>query len=221
MKLSKKTLYKISIILVVIYTMYVYYYYGNLKLESFVKHTVGSINILGEYIKYIFDKLISNQSISKTIIISIVLMILLKDVELSTFINSITGLEAYGVKLSKSDALKEQKNEDEKIKLMEESETQSKDKLDAAKTKKEILELLIDNDKIVNLIEKYLMTSRPIKIPLTSIPRIYKVEEIGKIFEYKTSPSAIKIISIKKDIEPILIDVFTELKEKNIIYCDI
>lgn len=204
----------VTIVISIIYTMYVYYYYNNLQLESFVKHTVGSINILGNYIKYIFDNLVLNIMSSSVSMICITLIFLLRNVDFQTVINSINGFEWNGVKISKERA-KERIDDLELQNNAEKSEDNENKKIE-----KEILEVLIDNEQMVKLIDEYLKTSRGKKIPLSSIPRNYKVETIGKIFEYKTLPNSIKITGLKKEIESILIDVFNDLKEKNIIYCE-
>ena len=47
------------IILGIIYFMYMYYYHKEITIDSFITHTVRSINILVNDIKYVINKLLS------------------------------------------------------------------------------------------------------------------------------------------------------------------
>lgn len=217
-KLSKfKVIFLLIIIL--IYMMYIYYYYGNLNINSFINHTVGSINILGKYTKYIFDSFINDSSVFKTILIIGAIIYISKYIDLYDYIRTIGAFEGYGIKFSREAAEKQKEKERENIEKLKE-ESDNDDTIKSAEKRAEIIELIIDNENIVALIEKYIRRARSFSIPLNLIPSKYKLETLGKIFDYKMHANTIKIISIRKDIEPILIDVYKELKDNSIIYCE-
>lgn len=209
----------IIITTIIIYIMYVYYYHKNLYLESFIEHTVNSLNIFGNYLVNIIDKLISNESLLKTLTISGTIIFLLRNIDIQDVFNDITALEIFSLKLAK-DKARDKAEEIKKETNKKTSDYINNEQLDKDKKRKEIIELLIDNNNIIYLIELYINGSRNIKIPINRIPRLYKIENIGKIFEYKRQTSSIKIIGFKKDIEDVLIDVYNELKEENIIYSE-
>ena len=210
---------KIIFLLILIYIMYIYYYYGNLNINSFISHTVGSINIFGKYIKYVFDSFINDTSVFKTILITGTIIYLSKCIDLYDYIRTIGVFEGYGVKFSREAAKKQKEKEIENIEKLKE-ESDNEDTIKNAEKRAEIIELIIDNENIVALIEKYIRRSRSFSIPLNLIPSKYKLETLGKIFDYKMHANTIKIISIRKDIEPVLIDVYKELKDNSIIYCE-
>lgn len=209
----------IIITTIIIYIMYVYYYHKNLYLESFIEHTVNSLNLFGNYLVNIIDKLISNESLLKTLTISGTIIFLLRNIDIQDVFNDITALEIFSLKLAK-DKARDKAEEIKKETNKKTSDYINNEQLDKDKKRKEIIELLIDNNNIIYLIELYINGSRNIKIPINRIPRLYKIENIGKIFEYKRQTSSIKIIGFKKDIEDVLIDVYNELKEENIIYSE-
>ncbi|MCI9978031.1 hypothetical protein JY742_18040 [Clostridioides difficile] len=201
-------------ILVSVYIMYIYYYYEKIDSISIIKHTVGSLNILGSYLSFLINKILSDSELLKTMILSLSAIYIFKNINLNRLINSITNFELGNLKISKGE-LEELKEGEENAT----SNTKDSSNDENVKYRSDIMQVMIDNEKIIDIIEKFI--SKPnskMDIPLNLIPRLYKLETIAKIFDYTLKSNSLRILSIKKEIEPTLIDVYNELKEKCIIY---
>lgn len=205
-------------LLSVIYCFYIKYYYGSITINNFISHTVGSLNIFGSYIYYLIDKIFSTENLLQTIIISGVVVYILINMDIANFTKRISNISIGDFTISATEAMSEKQKDDEDIESLEKQENKDADKLEYLKIKSEFIQLLIDNHNLIGLIETVISGNRNIKIPLHLIPRDYSLKEISKIFEYKVFSNTVRVICIKKDIEPILIDAYNDLKQKGIIY---
>lgn len=210
-------------IIVVVYFMYIYYYYNDITINTFIKHTVGSLNLLGKYIRLLLGKIMGNSVAINIIVIIPLLMLIGKKINVENLINSLTNIEIGVLKISK-DGIKELKQEkDENVEKTKEKTEEgykhgnckvSSQNIDEAK----ILQLILDNPDIVNLIDKFIKKSRGITIPIQLIGVKYKLDIIAQLFNYEIKNNSVRIISIKEDIEVVLIEVYTDLKRKGLIY---
>ena len=87
------------IILGIIYFMYMYYYHKEITIDSFITHTVRSINILVNDIKYVINKLLSYKEVLHTCVIAISIIIIIKDTHVGSILKNITNFEAGPVKI--------------------------------------------------------------------------------------------------------------------------
>ncbi|MDO7206283.1 hypothetical protein Q5M85_21455 [Paraclostridium bifermentans] len=82
------------------------------------------------------------------------------------------------------------------------------------------MQIILDNPNIVDVIEKILKNSRRYTIPLNLIGSKYKLETISQLFNYEIKSNSVIIKSIKSDISVLLIDVYTDLKTRGLIYSE-
>lgn len=225
-QINKKNKWIISFILcitIIIYFMYIYYYYGSITWKSFIKHTVISINLLGKYIRVIIDKIMSN-SVALNIIVATPLLIWIGNkINIQALINSLTNIEIGSIKVVKEGVKELKKENDESVEQMKDKcgkVPRENESLENKEKKSEILQLILDNPNLVGLIDKFLNKSRGVSIPISLIGYDYKLEDISKLFNYEIRNSSVRINSIKKDIEVLLIEVYNDLKRRGLIYSE-
>ena len=207
----------LSFISAIVYFMYIYYYYSEITIQSFINHTVGSINILSENIMKIVYKILSY----KEAIIMISVIIIIKYTAVKEILENITNLEAGSVKVALNKLDAESKLEE----IKKDSENEVSDNIDNKvkeinfKNKKiKIMKLIIDNPEIIEIIDKFMKNSRRIEIPMKLINNRYNIETISELFNYEYKSNSVKITGIKEEIKSALLDVYLEFKEKKIIY---
>lgn len=222
------------IIVICIYLMYIYYYYDKITAETFIKHTVGSMNLAGRYIRLLIGKLMENQSAVNIIVVTPLLMLLGKKIDITELIKSLRNIEmgpfkaqlegVKGVQQEHEENAKKIKNEISKDNngngQQESVEKNLKECLENEEKKSKILQLILDNPNIVNVIERFLSNSRGYTIPMNLIGIKYKLDTISQLFNYEIKNNSVKIISIKKDMAVELIDVYTDLKNRGLIYSE-
>lgn len=235
-KMSKKNKIITSMILiiltVIVYLMYIYYYYEEITLETFIKHTVGSMNLLGRYIRLLIGKLMTNTTAVNIIVLTPLLIYIGRKIDITEFIKSLRNIEMGPFK-AQLEGLKEvQKEHEENVEKIKTEiskddtkhqkilEKDLQERLENEEKKSKILQLILDNPNIVNVIERFLKNSRKYTIPLNLIGVKYKLETISQLFNYEIKSNSVIIKSINDDIAPLLIDVYTDLKNKGLIYSE-
>lgn len=230
----------IPLLAVVVYFMYIYYYYKEITIDTFIKHTVGSLNLLGRYIRFLLGKIMGNSVAINIIVITPLLIFIGKKINIEAVINSLTNIEIGVLKISKEgiQQLKQEKVDLKKEETKEEIQQLKQEKvyLKKEETKgvenvnneeslqnneeSKILQLILDNPDIVNLIDKFIKKSRGVTIPIQLIGVKYKLDVIAQLFNYEIKNNSVKITSIKEDIEVTLVEVYTDLKRKGLIYVE-
>lgn len=212
------------IILGIIYFMYMYYYHKEITIDSFITHTVRSINILVNDIKYVINKLLSYKEVLHTCVIAISIIIIIKDTHVGSILKNITNFEAGPVKIGlvgldkeNAESKLEEIKQDSEHEHINETNNSTKD-LCFERNKINIMELIIENPEIVEIIEKFIKNSRATVIPINLIHSRYKIEIIDVLFNWEHKPNSIKITSVKEEMYTALVDVYAEFKSKNIIY---
>ncbi|MEW9093751.1 MAG: hypothetical protein AB2417_01605 [Clostridiaceae bacterium] len=216
------------ILLIALYLMYIIYYYKEITINSFIVHTVTTTNIILNYIRIIAEIILNsiiNENTMKIFFIGIFVIYSLKNLDLLGFINNIKTLQLkdFKLELNKQDAEATKREEEDKIKNLKKNEenlspTDIK-KIQDAEERAKIIQILIDTPYISNLINMFVNQGKNnVIVPLNLIPDKVNLKDLSEIFEYKLQPNSVKLIKLKVDIQPTIIDVFNQLLKKGIIY---
>lgn len=216
------------ILTIIVYLMYIYYYYDKITLETFIKHTVGSLNLLGRYIRLLIGKLMANSTAVNIIVLTPLLICIGRKIDIAEFIKSLRNIEMGPFKAQLEGVKEVQKEHEENVKKIKteisqddiKQEKDLKERLENEEKKSKILQIILDNPNIVDVIEKILKNSRRYTIPLNLIGSKYKLETISQLFNYEIKSNSVIIKSIKSDISVLLIDVYTDLKTRGLIYSE-
>lgn len=217
-----------GILLVVLYLIYIIYYYKEVTINNFIIHTVVTTNIILNYIKIIVKVILNsmiNENTMKIFFIGIFVLYSLKNLDLLGFINNIKTLQLkdFKLELNKQDAEATKKEEENKIKDLKKNEQNlsatDRKKIEDAEERAKIIQILIDTPYISNLINMFVNQGKNnIVVPLNLIPDKVNLKDLSEIFEYKLQPNSVKLIKLRVDIQPTIIDVFNQLLKKGIIY---
>lgn len=229
--------YPIAIFLLVSYIMFNYLYistkYSSFNIENvFIivwnqwSTLVGwNITLLKLIIRSIFL-----ESILKIIIIGYFISKILLNQDafekIQYFISQIKEISFKDFCIKTQEAKVEEKikeKEIESIKAEEKSgnlETgDARTKIRNAELEKEIIALMIDNNKLVKYIDKFInRRSSSIIIPLNLFPRKLSLTEIDKLFVYEIGTGSVKLLGLKEDRIELIKNVFNNLLAKGIIY---
>ncbi len=218
----------IFIFLLVIYSMYIYYYYGVINFDSIIKHTVGSINLFCNDIKYLMNYIFADSKSLNTLIFTVGIFCIIRFTNINFLLKDVNYFEAPNIKFGINKDIQDSSEDNVEIKDIEPINSQifssninsdiKEDMLINSNIREDILKILIDNQEIIEIIELFINNPRDVIIPGNLIPSRYKMECIDKLFYWKMKPGAIKLIGIKKDIAPYLIDTYQELKNQGFIY---
>lgn len=223
--MSKKKIFVLIGIYILISLMYIYYYFG-ISIDNIIKYLILTINTILE-LSYesalqIFVVILDKEIFKLIFISSIVIYLIQKnDIinKLFEIIKLIKRLDIKGITIIMDD-LKNNLNEQSTLVESMENDTSnfSVEQINEAKLKEKILQVMVDSPNIVELIDKFLnASSKSIKIPRYLIPDKYKSTDISKIFDVEITGSTLKIKNIKEDRKCLVIDVFNDLVEKGVI----
>lgn len=203
----------LSIIFLIIWVdlAYVYYYYKKITFTNILSNFVIALNYTGEYLSKLIN-IILNEEIIKIIAIGFLIIYGIDRLKLVDSIKQFTTFEFKDFKMKKE---KLEEDNIDKIETIPNKNISMNDN-----ENKEIIEqLFIDCPFLVSIVDSYVNRNfKDITINLNIIPEKIKLEQIGRIFEYRIKSNTIIIKSMKKDIEATVIDVFKDFESKGIIY---
>lgn len=230
-KISKK--YKMVLVLgsLILYILlslaYVFHYYNVINWSNIITQLIIQFDLLLHYGLRLcseITKVILDKELLKLIIILMTVLYILKNYnvidKIVDIVKLIKKVDIKGIEIvmDREDLEKDLKKEDDKINELSKCPN-NKLEIDNAKMKKEVLQLMLDSPRIVELIDQFVnFNCKKIKIPRNQIPYKYKLVDIEKIFVTEVSGSTIKILSIRDDIRPTVIEVFNDLVARGIIY---
>lgn len=202
--------------------LYVFHYYNNITLINIATNLVVCFNYIGYYIEKLINVLLEKE-ILKILVIGILIIYGINKFKFVEILKGITSFELKDFKIKReviSDKL-EQNVVPKEIDTKLEQSSLSKEIDHESKSYKEIERLFIDCPFMASIVDGYLNSNmRNITINLNLIPYKIKLQQIDIIFEYKIKGNSIILISIKKELESIVIDVFMSLKERGILYLE-
>ncbi|MBU5483709.1 hypothetical protein KQI86_05155 [Clostridium sp. MSJ-11] len=130
---------------------------------------------------------------------------------------SIKAQEAESIKNIKEKEIEDIKVQEKEGKI---DSQYAEEKIKNAKTKAEVIAIMIDNNEIVKYIDTFInKDSKNIIIPKNLIPKIISLSNLEKLFLFDLTFNSIKLTGIKPEIYNIVKETFDELKNKGIIYC--
>ncbi|MEW9097083.1 MAG: hypothetical protein AB2417_18555 [Clostridiaceae bacterium] len=130
---------------------------------------------------------------------------------------SIKAQEAESIKNIKEKEIEDIKVQEKEGKI---DSQYAEEKIKNAKTKAEVIAIMIDNNEIVKYIDTFInKDSKNITIPKNLIPKIISLSNLEKLFLFDLTFNSIKLTGIKPEIYNIVKETFDELKSKGIIYC--
>ncbi|NFH79092.1 hypothetical protein FDA09_06710 [Clostridium botulinum] len=215
----------ILLVLIMIDLVYVKYYYKSINGTYLLTNFIITLNYIGAYFQRLAD-IILKEELLKIVIIGSFIVYSISKFDLVDCIKNFNSIEYKDLKIKKESISTKVKNEKE---LKNNVETEQKEisnkEIENSEIrlsqKKEIEQLFIDCPFIISIIDSYLNRKiRNITLNLNLIPYKIKLSQIDKLFEYQLRSNSVVIISIKKEIEAIVVDVFKELQEKGIIYTE-
>ncbi|MGK0469399.1 hypothetical protein [Clostridium sp.] len=175
-------------------------------------------------------KSIFSESILKMIIIGYFIskILLNQDVfeKIKYFMTQIKEINYKDFSIKTQEAKAEEEIKEKEIEnIREEEQTghlkshEAKDKIRDAELEKEIIALIIDNNKLVKYIDRFVnKNSSSIIIPLNLFPKKFSLTEIDKLFNYEIGTGSVKLFGLKKDRIGLVTNVFNRLLDKGIVY---
>ncbi|MEG0181244.1 MAG: hypothetical protein RR657_05080 [Peptostreptococcaceae bacterium] len=214
---------------IVINILYIYHYYSSINVDSISTHLVIQINTIGKYVIGFLNNLqstIFKADVFKSIMLFSLIIYLISSYDivkkLFDVVKSIKKIGLNGMEICMDDLKEDVDNQNqivEKLKEVKEPNVTEKEEIKLEEEKMKIKQLMLDCPSVVDIIDKFInLGYKSIKIPLSHIPNIYKVEDLEKIFQVEIKRSMLQLVKIKPEINSIVIDTFKELESMGIIY---
>jgi len=189
------------------------------------------IELIVKLLKLIFKTVLQKDIIKIIIIGYFASKILLNEnlfEKLKYFISQIQEISFKDFSVKTQEAKKEQEIKEKEIEQIKEQEKtgdlqleEAAKKIKDTELKKEIIALMVDNDKLVKYIDRFINKgSSSVVIPINLIPNKISLTAIEKLFDYEMGSNSIKLLRIKSEKNSIVKETFNELLSKNIIYCN-